>query len=65
VAVAGLAGAVLVAGELAGTWRRSGPLVTITTWRPLSPTTRAAVELEARSLPLPDLRDSVRVRWAA
>jgi winged helix DNA-binding protein len=47
-------GAVLVAGEVAGTWRRAGRAVAIQVWRRLAPETRAAVVAEAQSLPLPD-----------
>jgi Winged helix DNA-binding domain len=56
-------GAVLVDGDVAGTWRRAGPVVTIQTWRRLSPAAREAVELEALSLPLPDVQGKMRVRW--
>jgi hypothetical protein len=56
-------GAVLVKGEVAGTWRRAGAVVTIQTWRRLSPAARDAVELEARSFPLPDVQGRIRVRW--
>lgn len=58
-------GAVLVEGEIAGTWRRAGPAVTIQAWRDLSAAARVAVEAEAESLPLPDLRGRIRVRWGA
>ncbi len=58
-------GAVLVAGEITGTWRRAGPKVTIRSWRRLTAEERAAVEAEASSLPLPDLRSAVRVSWEA
>jgi len=47
-------GAVLVAGEIVGTWRRAGRTVAIQAWRRLSPAARAAVVAEAESLPLPD-----------
>jgi hypothetical protein len=47
-------GAVLVAGEVAGTWRRAGRKVEIQVWRRLSPAARASVVAEAESLPLPD-----------
>ena len=50
-------GALLVAGEVAGTWRRAGSVVTIQPWRRLTRAERDAVELETQSLPLP-----VRVR---
>jgi hypothetical protein len=56
-------GAVLVAGEVTGTWRRAGAVVTIQTWRRLSPAAREAVELEAQSFPLPSVRGRIRVRW--
>ena len=46
-------GAVLVAGEVVGTWRRSQANVTIQAWRRLSRAERDAVEGEARGLSLP------------
>jgi DNA glycosylase AlkZ-like len=58
-------GAVLVAGEVVGTWRRAQADVTIDAWRSLSATERTSIEAEAASLPLPDLPRSVRVTWAA
>jgi winged helix DNA-binding protein len=56
-------GALLVAGEIAGVWRRSAAEVSIETWRRLSQSERQAVEAEAQSLPLPDLNSPVTVRW--
>jgi hypothetical protein len=56
-------GAVLVDGEIVGTWRRALTSVTIQTWRRLSRAARDAVEAEAESLPLPDTRERVVVRW--
>jgi len=56
-------GAVLVDGEIIGTWRRAGSLVTIEAWRRLSRATRDAVEEEAGSLPLPEIRGRILVRW--
>ena len=56
-------GAVLVEGEVAGTWRRAGPVVTIRTWHRRSATARRALEFEANSFPLPDLQGRIRVRW--
>jgi hypothetical protein len=56
-------GAVIVDGEVAGTWRRAGTVVTIKTWLPLAPAAREAVELEARSFPLPGDQGRIRVRW--
>jgi hypothetical protein len=45
-------GALLVSGEIVGTWRRSAAQVSIDVWRRLSPAERNAVEAEAASLPL-------------
>ncbi|HJQ50100.1 MAG TPA: crosslink repair DNA glycosylase YcaQ family protein, partial [Gaiellaceae bacterium] len=56
-------GAVLVAGEVAGTWRRDQGKVTIEPWRRLSRAERDAVEAEAASLPLPGVQDAITVRW--
>lgn len=56
-------GALLVDGELVGTWRRAHATVTVRTWRRLSRAVRDAVEAEAASLPLPDLRGPIVVRW--
>ena len=56
-------GAVLVDGEIAGTWRRTQADVTIASWRRLSSTEREAVEAEAATMPLPDLRQEIRVHW--
>lgn len=56
-------GALLVGGEVAGTWRRSAAVVAIETWRSLSGAERRAVEEEAASLPLPDVRYRIGVRW--
>jgi hypothetical protein len=55
-------GAVLLGGEVVGTWRRAGAVVDVEPWRALAPGEREAVEREAESLPLPDLRDRIRVR---
>ncbi|MDQ3871850.1 MAG: winged helix DNA-binding domain-containing protein [Chloroflexota bacterium] len=56
-------GAILVAGEIAGTWRRAEAAITIHPWRRLSREERSAVEVEAESLPLPGLRARIHVRW--
>jgi DNA glycosylase AlkZ-like len=56
-------GGLLVDGELVGTWRRAQGTVTIQAWRRLSRAARDAVEAEAESLPLPDLRGPIVVRW--
>jgi hypothetical protein len=57
-------GAVLLDGEIAGTWRRAGSEVDIDPWRDLSPAERTVIEAEAVTLPLPDLRTPIRVRFA-
>jgi len=57
-------GAVLVEGEIVGTWRRSQTDFAIGTWRPLTPGQRQAVEAEAHSMPLPGSEQGVRVEWS-
>jgi hypothetical protein len=56
-------GALLVEGEVVGTWRRAGATVDVQAWRRLSTGERAAVEAEAASLPIPDLARCCDVRW--
>ena len=56
-------GALLVDGEIVGTWRRSVTTVTIEAWRRLPRAAREAVEAEAASLPLPGVDARVVVRW--
>lgn len=56
-------GAVLVNGEIVGTWRRSRHELTIRPWIALSATDREAVEDEAVSFPLPGIDHPVTVRW--
>jgi hypothetical protein len=56
-------GAVLVAGEVVGVWRRSQGKVTISPWRVLSSRELAAVEAEATALPLPGIEGEIFVRW--
>jgi DNA glycosylase AlkZ-like len=59
-------GAVLVGGEVVGTWRRAHAEITIQPWRRLSRAERDAVEAEAESLPLPRLEGRrVVVSWDA
>jgi hypothetical protein len=57
-------GALLLAGEFAGTWRRADAVLTVRPWRRLTSAERDAVAAEAASLPLPGLRGRVVVRWA-
>jgi Winged helix DNA-binding domain len=56
-------GAVLVAGEIIGTWRRAEATVTVQPWRRPSRAARDAVENEARTLPIPGIQGSMVVRW--
>jgi hypothetical protein len=56
-------GAVLVSGEIAGTWRRAQAKLSIKAWRRLSRTERDAVEAEAQSLPLPGVEGRIAVGW--
>jgi hypothetical protein len=56
-------GALLVGGDVAGTWRRAGAAVTVAPWRRLSRAERDAVEAEAATLPLPEVHGAVSVRW--
>jgi hypothetical protein len=55
-------GAVLVAGEVVGTWRRAQADLTIEPWRRLSRAELDAVGAEAESLPLPGLEGPMVVR---
>ena len=56
-------GALLVEGEILGTWRRSNQTLTVRPWSRLSASVRGAVEAEAAALPLPGPRGSISVRW--
>jgi hypothetical protein len=57
------AGALLVEGELVGTWRRAKETVTLQTWRRLPRAARDAVVAEAEFLPLPGIEGRIVVRW--
>jgi hypothetical protein len=56
-------GAVLVEGEIRGTWRLAQHVVTIDAWSRLSRRARDAVETEARGLPLPGVERQIEVVW--
>jgi hypothetical protein len=58
-------GALLVEGEIRGTWRRSQHTVRADAWSRLSRRLRDAVEAEAASLPLPGLDRRIEVVWDA
>jgi len=56
-------GALLVAGNVVGTWRRAQGRVTIQTWQRLSRADREVVVAEAESLPLPGSGGRIVVHW--
>jgi hypothetical protein len=56
-------GALLVEGEIRGTWRRAHHTVRIDAWGRLSRGAREAVEAEANALPLPGLDRPIEVLW--
>ena len=56
-------GAVLVAGNIVGTWRRAQGKLTVQTWRRLSDADRQAIVAEAESLPLPGTAGRIAVHW--
>jgi DNA glycosylase AlkZ-like len=58
-------GALLVEGEVRGTWRRATHVVRIEAWTRLSRAARDSVEAEARSFPLPDVTREIEVVWDA
>jgi hypothetical protein len=56
-------GAVLVEGEIRGTWRRKQHTVRIDAWDRLSRASRDAIEAEAGALPLPGIDRPIEVVW--
>jgi hypothetical protein len=56
-------GAVLLDGEIVGTWRRSEHKVTVNPWQAVTSGNREAVEAEAASLPLPGITRPITVTW--
>jgi Winged helix DNA-binding domain len=56
-------GAVLVSGEIVGTWRRAHAKPSIEPWRRLTRPERDTVEAEAQSLPLPAVEGRIAVTW--
>jgi hypothetical protein len=56
-------GALLVEGEIRGTWRRAQHILRIESWARLSRAAREAVEAEASALPLPGLERPIEVVW--
>ena len=58
-------GALLVEGEIRGTWRRAQHTVRIDAWARLSRARRDVIEAEARALPLPGLDRDIEVLWSS
>ena len=58
-------GALLIDGELRGTWRRAQHTVRLEAWSRLAGRLHDAVEAEARALPLPGLDREIDVVWEA
>jgi hypothetical protein len=56
-------GALIVEGEVRGTWRRAQHTVRIDAWSRFSPGTRDAIEAEAGALPLPGVDRPIEVVW--
>ncbi len=56
-------GALLVEGEIRGTWRRAQHTMRIEAWTRLSRRTRDAIEAEAGALPLPSIDRPIEVVW--
>jgi hypothetical protein len=56
-------GALLVEGEIRGTWRRAQHTVRIDAWTRLSRGMRDAIEAEAGALPLPGVDRRIEVVW--
>jgi hypothetical protein len=57
-------GALLVDGEIRGTWRRAQHTVRIEAWARLSRGARDAIEAEAAALPLPGVDRPIDVVWS-
>ncbi len=57
-------GAILLDGEIRGTWRRAHDTVTIQAWGRPSRAALAAVETEAAALPLPGIQGRIMVRFS-
>src|SRR2546427_2915741 len=55
-------GALLMNGELVGTWRRQVGRVTVRAWRPLEPNVKEAVEQEVSRMPIESA--TKEVRWS-
>ncbi len=58
-------GALLVEGEIRGTWRRAQHTVRVEAWTRLSRAACDAIEAEARALPLPGIDRPIDVVWSS
>jgi hypothetical protein len=56
-------GGLLVGGEIAGTWRRAGAVMTVQPWWRLSRAERDAVAAEVQTLQLPGIDGQIVLRW--
>jgi hypothetical protein len=56
-------GAVLLDGEIVGTWRRDGVDLRVQVWERLAPPQREMIEGEAAALPLPSSGAKIKIRW--
>ncbi len=56
-------GALLVDGEIRGTWRRAHHTVRIDAWTRLPRSTRDLIEAEAEALPIPGVEQRIEVVW--
>lgn len=56
-------GAVLLNGEIVGTWRRSGHKVAVHPWQAFSRAVRESIETEAASMPLAGIDRPISVTW--
>lgn len=57
-------GALLVEGEIVGTWRRTKSKITVKTWSRLNEETKSAIQEEAFSIPIPNVEDPPIIHWA-
>jgi hypothetical protein len=56
-------GALLLDGEIVGTWRRQEGTLTVQPWCRLCAAQRASVESEAASMPISGIEGNITVRW--
>ena len=56
-------GALLLRGEIAGTWRRSAETLAITTWKRLTRSEKESIEMEVSFLPIAVTGRSIATRW--